>query len=193
MRPITSPTRTASGAPVSSNVTATATSAAPAPASPFVRPSFPTNTTEELIVLTNDDARYTFTSLGGGVKTVELLKFPETVSRRSKSAPTNDLATLNAHAELPVLAVLGGEACPGRRVFSLTRTANGVRAEKTLANGLRLVKEFHLSTNYLVHASVRLENTSSQRARPAAAGMGRRHGDPDECGGQRPGGGSHVV
>lgn len=148
-----------SGVPVSSNVTITAT--AGAPASPFVRPTFSTNTTEELIVLTNNDARYTFTSLGGGVKTVELLKFPESVSRRSKASPTNDLATLNANASLPVLAVLGGEAIQGDGIFSLTRTPQGVQAEKTLTNGLRLVKQFELSTNYLLQASVRLENTSS--------------------------------
>jgi YidC/Oxa1 family membrane protein insertase len=39
---------------------------------------------------------------------------------------------------------------------------NGVRAEKTLTNGLRLVKEFQPSTNYLVIATVHLENTSGQ-------------------------------
>ena len=36
-----------------------------------------------------------------------------------------------------------------------------VRAEKTLTNGLRLVKDFQIGSNYLVHATVRLENTSS--------------------------------
>jgi YidC/Oxa1 family membrane protein insertase len=37
-----------------------------------------------------------------------------------------------------------------------------VTAEKTLANGLRLVKEFDLGSNYLFTARVRLENTSAQ-------------------------------
>jgi hypothetical protein len=50
----------------------------------------------------------------------------------------------------------------GDGIFTLTKTETGVRAEKTLTNGLRLVKEFQPSTNYLVIASVRLENTSSQ-------------------------------
>ena len=35
-----------------------------------------------------------------------------------------------------------------------------MRAEKTLTNGLRLIKEFQLGTNYLLHATVLLENTS---------------------------------
>ena len=44
----------------------------------------------------------------------------------------------------------------------MTKTDDGVRAEKSFTNGLRLVKEFHLSSNYLVNASVRLENTSDK-------------------------------
>jgi len=156
-------TATSPAGATGSNATSTATTSIPtAPPAEFTRPTFSTNTTEELIVLTNENARYTFTSQGGGLKQVELLKFPETVSRRGKSAsPTNGLVTLNEHAPLPVLAVVGGEAVNGDGVFSLTQTTNGVRAEKTLASGLRLVKEFRLSTNYLLNASVRWENTSS--------------------------------
>jgi len=146
----------------STNVTSPATSAPAAPAAEFVRPTFSTNATEQLIVLTNDSARYTFTSQGGGLKQIELLKFPETISRRSKgSKPNNGLVTLNEHAPLPVLAVVGSDSVSGDGVFSLTQTGNSVRAEKVLANGLRLVKEFQLSTNYLVNATVRWENTSS--------------------------------
>ena len=37
-----------------------------------------------------------------------------------------------------------------------------MRAEKTLTNGLTIVKDFQLSTNYLVMATVRLENRSAQ-------------------------------
>jgi YidC/Oxa1 family membrane protein insertase len=58
--------------------------------------------------------------------------------------------------------VLGDESVQGDGIFELTQTANGVSAEKTLTNGLRLIKEFQLGTNYLVHATVRLENTSSE-------------------------------
>lgn len=147
---------------VSSNGTVTATLPVAAPTPSVVRPTFSTNTAEELIVLTNENARYTFTSHGGGLKLVELLKFPETISRKSKGAsPTNGLVTLNDFAQLPVLGTVGGDAVHGDGVFALTQTGNSVRAEKTLPNGLRLVKDFRLSTNYLLSADVRLENSTT--------------------------------
>lgn len=151
------------GAPSTSNVTATTTATAPAaPAGAFVRPAFATNTDEQLIVLANDNVRYTFTSRGGGLKEIELLKFPETISGRNKAASlTNGLASLNTDSPLPVLAIVGGETMQGDGNFTLSETANSVRAEQTLPNGLRVVKEFQLSTNYLLNATVWLENTSS--------------------------------
>ncbi len=116
---------------------------------------------EAVFVLANDLARYTFTSHGGGLKSVELLKFPETVGAKN-ATNTGSLATLNNLAPAPVLATAGGTTLEGDGVFHLTRTATGVRAEKTLTNGLVLVKTFELSTNYLVAASVRLSNTSAE-------------------------------
>jgi len=147
----------------SSPSNATTTTPPPvAPAEAYVRPAFSTNTAEELIVLTNQDARYTFTSLGGGLKRVELLKFQETISRHGKGASgSNDLVTLNDYSHLPVLALVGGEGVQGDGLFALTQTANSVRAEKTLPGGWRLVKEFQLSTNYLLNATMRLENPST--------------------------------
>jgi len=135
---------------------------APATAPAF---SFDTNTPEQKIVLTNQRARYTFTSRGGGLKLVELLDYPETISARWKTRkgnPTNAVATLNTRAPVPVLAVLGDAGFVGDGNFTLTKTDDGVRAEKSFTNGLRIVKEFHLSSNYLVNASVRLENASDQ-------------------------------
>jgi len=127
--------------------------------------TFPTNVAEQTLVLTNRRARYTFTSRGGGLKLVELLDYPETVSARWKlenTALSNGVATLNTRAPLPALTILGAAGFIGDGVFSLTNTDDGVRAEKSFTNGLRLVKEFHLSSNYLLNASVRLENTSGQ-------------------------------
>jgi YidC/Oxa1 family membrane protein insertase len=128
-------------------------------------PVFDTNTPEELLVITNARARYTFTSRGGGLKLVELLDYPETVSPRWKKKEKvvkDGVATLNLRAPVPVLAILGDASLVGDGNFILTHIANGVHAEKSLVNGLRLSKEFHLSSNYLVNASVRLENVSDQ-------------------------------
>jgi len=142
--------------------TASAGSVSPAP-NPVSLAAFDTNAPEELLVLTNARARYTFTSRGGGLKSVELLDYPETVSARWKKKVAKDgVATLNTRAPVPVLAILGDASLVGDGNFTLTRTADGARLEKSLANGLRLAKEFHLSSNCLVNTTVRLENISDQ-------------------------------
>ena len=131
--------------------------------SPAAAPMFDTNQPENLLIITNSRARYTFTSRGGGLKSVELLDYPETISPRwKKKAARDGVATLNARAPLPVLAIVGDTNLVGDGQFQLTPIPGGVRAEKSLANGLRLVKEFQLSSNYLVQAGVSLENDSDQ-------------------------------
>ncbi len=118
---------------------------------------------EQLLVVTNDNARYIFTSQGGGLKEVQLFHYPETVSSHLQKSPvTNDLATLNAASGPPVFAILGDKSLQGDGVFKLTQTNGGVRAEKTLTNGLTLIKDFKIGTNYLITASLQLENKSRQ-------------------------------
>jgi YidC/Oxa1 family membrane protein insertase len=157
--------QTGTNAPAAAQTTPANAGAAP-PVS-IVAPafSFDTNTPEQTIVLTNKRARYTFTSRGGGLKLVDLLDYPETISARWKIQNTTlstGVATLNTRAPVPVLAVLGDASLVGDGIFTLTKTDDGVRAEKSFTNGLRLVKEFHLSSNFLVNASVRLENASDK-------------------------------
>src|SRR4051812_42827939 len=41
-----------------------------------------TNIPEQLLVVTNDNAQYIFTSRGGGLKEVRLMRYPEQVSSR---------------------------------------------------------------------------------------------------------------
>lgn len=122
-----------------------------------------TNVPEQLLVVTNENARYTFTSYGGGLKLVELLHFPETIpSWRNKKAQTGGVASLNAYTPSPTLSVLGDSDVQGDGVFTLTQTATGVHAEKTLPSGLTLVKDFSPTTNFLINATVRLVNHSTQ-------------------------------
>jgi YidC/Oxa1 family membrane protein insertase len=164
--------------PPSQNTNAVAASQTPMTVSNTASPaplaipdlSFDTNAPEQTIVLTNGQphrewVRYTFTSRGGGLKQVELLDYPATISARWKkqnAGTTNGVATLNAGASAPVLAVLGDAGLIGDGNFTLTQTADGVRAEKAFANGLQIVKEFHLGSNYLINTSVRLENVSGK-------------------------------
>ena len=126
---------------------------------------FPADAHEETIVLTNGRARYTFTSRGGGLSQVELLDYPQTISARWRGQITNasaGVATLNARANVPVLALLGDTNFVGDGIFALSRNGNSVHAEKFLPDGLRVVKTFTLTSNFLVNASVRLENTSDK-------------------------------
>jgi YidC/Oxa1 family membrane protein insertase len=129
----------------------------PGQATPLVTAGTP----EQTEVIESKSARYTFTSHGGGLKLVELKLYPENVGCSRKPADTNRLASLNTHAAVPVMALLGGESLQGDGVFQLTKTANRVRAEKALSNGLHLVKEFQLASNYLVAVTTHLENRSA--------------------------------
>jgi YidC/Oxa1 family membrane protein insertase len=132
---------------------------APAP----VTLSANTNVPEQIIELTNVNAHYTFSSYGGGLKEIELLKYPESVSTlRRKETGIHKVATLNTAAGVPTMALVDSAALWGDGNFELSETADGVRASKTLTNGLRIIKEFKPSTNYLFEATVRLENHSAQ-------------------------------
>ena len=147
---------------VTQNLTANppAPTSAPVP-TPWFSPG--TNAPEKLIAITNAEAVYTFTTRGGGLKSVELSRYPDTIPLRwKKEMATNGFATLNTGATAPVLAILGEASLIGDGNFTLTQNGNDVRAEKVLPDGLRLVKEFHVSTNYLVYASVSLTNDSDK-------------------------------
>ena len=139
---------------------------------------------EQTVVIENDDARYTFTSQSGGLKRVELKKYLQFVGCTDASTPTNSLATLNRNAPLPVLALLGGEEIEGDGNFLLTKTGTGLRAEKLLTNGLAILKDFQISSNYLIKASVRIENRSAQPvhlpARELVIGTATPMGQKDE-------------
>jgi YidC/Oxa1 family membrane protein insertase len=121
-----------------------------------------TNEPEQLLELTNANAHYTFTSRGGGLKEIELLGYPEATSRHAKrQQDLRHVAMLNAHSPAPSLAALSIDALQSDGNYTLTSLPNGVRAEKTLENGLTVTKDFVLSTNYLLHATVRLHNSAS--------------------------------
>ncbi len=149
---------------------------------------FDTNAPENLIVLSNTDARYTFTSRGGGLKTVELLDYPETISARWKKeneSSSNGVAMLNARTPVPVLAILGDTNLVGDGNFTLTKTDDGVRAEKLLPDGLRLDEGISFQFQLSRQRKRGFEKHFGQAARAARAGIYRRHGDADGRGRQQ--------
>lgn len=149
------------------NSVTTAQSPAPVttPVSPGTELAIPssTNVPEHLLTITNDRVRYTFTSRGGGIKSVGLLDFPETISPRwKKGTETNAVATLNESAPLPILTILGDPSLVGDGDFTLSKTAHGVEAEKSLPSGLVLTKDFDLTSNYLINITVTFKNDSGK-------------------------------
>ncbi len=118
---------------------------------------------EQIITISNQNLIYHFTSHGGGLKTIELSEYPAAIdpTKRATGSETN-FATLNAKAPVPIMALLGSDI-EGDNFYTLSQKGNNmVRAEKLLPNGVRLVKEFEIQTNYLLTAKLRMENTTAQ-------------------------------
>lgn len=116
---------------------------------------------EQLVILETADVKYTFTSHGGGLKLAELKRFPKIVGNRKVTDPAR-VVTLNTKAPVAAMTLLGGDAVQGDGLFTLAKSEQGVRAEKLLPTGLRIVKEFTPGTNYLMKVDVWLENTRGE-------------------------------
>lgn len=114
---------------------------------------------EHLVTFTNAEARYVFTSYGGGLQKVELIEYPATVRcGRARTVDPNKFVTLNQGAPLPALGYFAGPVLEDGTPFRLTPTPMGARAEKTLTNGLAIIKEFTIVTNHQLRATIRVEN-----------------------------------
>lgn len=116
---------------------------------------------EELVTIENENAKYVFTSLGGGLKRIELKKFPADVGCE-ENARTNGNVTLNSKAQVPAMSIVVGGDSNTLDFFTISHTGNVVRAEAPLPSGLHMIKEYRLSSNYLLSATIRYENRSGQ-------------------------------
>jgi YidC/Oxa1 family membrane protein insertase len=118
---------------------------------------------ERTVVLENEDARYTFTSIGGGLKLIELKRFPADVSSRKKEERAKKgVVSLNTKAPVPAFGIIENGDPSSLAAFNLTQSGKRVRAEAPLPGGLHLIKEYTLSSNYLVKVLVRYENRSAE-------------------------------
>ncbi len=137
-------------------------------------------------MLTNGRARYTFTSRGGGLKLVELLDYPETISARwtRTKAASDAVASLNTGAAVPVMALLGDTNLTGDGEFALIEDGRRRARGKTAAG--RPVADQGIS--FKLELSGQRQRESEKHVGPAAraagAGMGRGHGDADGRGRQ---------
>ena len=125
--------------------------------------TIPVGVPEKTLMLESDGARYVVTSHGGGLKSVDLKNYPETITRQTKRKETpKEFATLNTDAPTPAFAVLGGPELLGDGIFQLSGDSFKVRAEKELENGLFLVREFTLGTNHFINVLARIENRGAR-------------------------------
>lgn len=165
-QPLASGTNTVTGATAGTNEAGTpvtpiaTTPAALQPAPPAPQPFPKPSGEEQLIELTNGLAKYVFTSHGGGLKDVDLLRYPEAVGSKGGRG----VASLNSSAPVAALTLLGGGPLEELGDYTLTTRENGVRAEKTLTNGVTVIKDYQLSTNYLLLVKVSFENRSDAPA-----------------------------
>lgn len=135
----------------------------------IAHPGFRAPTTnEQTLVLETDAARYVFTSHGGGLKHVELKGYPDTIICDPREKGSETPVKFNRLAPTPLFALLGAEGSPGAQHYALRQDGGTLIAERALPDGLHIVKEFRPESNYLVSATVRLENrTTTNVAVPA--------------------------
>lgn len=166
--PVPAPVRSTNTVANATNQTAGATNGAPT----LSTASLDTNVTatavtnlppkeEQIVTIENENARYFFSSLGGGLKRIELKRFSADVGCE-KDARTNEPVTLNDKAQVPALSIVVGGDSNTLNSFSITKSGDVVRAEAPLLNGLHIIKEYRLATNYMVKTSIRYENRSAQ-------------------------------
>jgi YidC/Oxa1 family membrane protein insertase len=159
-------TNQAANPPTAANAATNAPPAAPGAATtPPPIASVPT-VPETTLVVSNQDLIFHFTSRGGGLRDIMLrsASYPAVVHSARRPGDMPSFATLDSKVPVPILATLE-EDPQGEDNYTLSQPAKGVvRAEKTLANGLRVVKEFAVGdsgTNFLFTAKMRLENETT--------------------------------
>ncbi len=114
----------------------------------------------EVLELDTPEARYFFSSHGGGLSRIELKHFADAIDcRERRNGEEIGRAVLNRFAPTPIFALLGldpdGNAPPE---YDLSLTNGAVIATRDLGNGLRVVKEFRPGTNHVLHVTTRLQN-----------------------------------
>ncbi|MBM3889368.1 MAG: membrane protein insertase YidC [Verrucomicrobia bacterium] len=120
---------------------------------------------EQTVTLENDLVRAVLTSYGGGVKDVLLKKW-------TISLDDPELVTLNLFGPEPVLALADWPGADSNAVYSVQQISptNAV-VTCDAAGGLRVVKEFRLTGDYVIGCRVRFENAGKQPQQTPAFGV----------------------
>jgi YidC/Oxa1 family membrane protein insertase len=153
--PATAVTNAAASATAIPNPVAKPAEATPARESAVVEPKEP-RPAEQTITLSNNYVRMEFTSWGGGVKEVELLKH---------KANGHGQVVLNGKDFVPALALTGVTNAGPDTAYTIEQLApNTVVMKRRTSTGLEITKTFNLGDAYLLSNTVEIV-----RASPAAA------------------------
>ena len=114
-------------------------------------------------ILEMESLDYNFTSLGGGIESILLRDFNVTTRREEDDSTTEEKVQLNHHLEIPAMSVLFGSLNAASPMpYQLSQQGDQIMATTQTEEGLRVTKTFTPTTNYVIQASIRIENTSEQ-------------------------------
>lgn len=161
--PVSLPSNTVGGAQVAStsSVPAATLQSVPSPTAPPVQVL--SATAGKTLVLENTQVRATFTSLGGGLRRVDLKEYPAVIARGKGQGPQASTdVMLNDPAFSPAFVHAGLPGLGLDQEFELIQRDGAVIAQKDLPEGLRVVKEYRLASNYVFEVTIRHENRGNR-------------------------------
>ena len=122
---------------------------------------------EESAALENEEAKYWFDNVGGGIQLVDLKRYPNETGcgKREEQSAESQFAQLNPWAEAPILGLRLGETS-WIQGYEISKRAGVVTMRRELSGaleGVRVEKEFVVAdNNYLVRAKTRIVNHSRE-------------------------------
>ena len=122
---------------------------------------------EESAALENEEAKYWFDNVGGGIQLVDLKRYPNETGcgKREEQSAESQFAQLNPWAESPILGLRLGETS-WIQGYEISKRAGVVTMRRELSGaleGVRVEKEFVVAdNNYLVRAKTRIVNHSRE-------------------------------
>lgn len=124
----------------------------------------PETTEETQLVWENENIEYVFTSQGGGIKSITLKQFDQTTNCDGDAEEGSEVekVQLNAGVPTPALNIYFDRLDNGFLPFSLNETDDVIQAEYVGQDGIRIQKTYEPSTNYVIQAKIRIENTSEE-------------------------------
>lgn len=124
---------------------------------------------EKSETLENEEAKYWFNNVGGGIQMVDLKRYPNETGcgKREERSAESKFAQLNPWAAPPILGLrLGLGETPWIQGYEISKKAGVITMRRELSGelkGVQVEKEFDIADgNYLVRAKTRIVNHSGE-------------------------------